>query len=470
MIITSHDIAFSSVDRPELLRVKDLSYQDQFVKKKGYVTKIHYYDKYIVDAKGYFLSGFLPRIEKYCRENNIPFETQNNIIKKPIPENVSALFTLRIDQEEMVQSGLDIGRGVLKAPTGTGKTVLISAMISAYPGIKILFLCHKTSLLLQTKEEFNNYKLGKTTIVNAQSKNLEGQIVISTIQSFSKDKILDETFDKFGAIFVDECHACSSTDGLYAKVLTKMTSPIRIGLTATLPTTEKAQFALEGLIGPVIGELSLEEAIEKEILAIPRIKLVPVPTCQALRDVRIYADTQEKDVNNASILDDLGNPIIKKGIYSIGIVEYRKRNRIIMEICQQEIEKKHSIIVYIIRLDHGERLLEMAQLLGIQAVFVRGETSVAEKEKIRKALEAKEIMLVIASVTWSEGINIRSLNTIFIAGGGKSEKDLIQKVGRGLRRTDEKFEATIYVMLDNGKYLSQHCVEQLKIFVEKGWL
>jgi len=73
-------------------------------------------------------------------------------------------------------------------------------------------------------------------------------------------------------------------------------------------------------------------------------------------------------------------------------------------------------------------------------------------------------------VAWAEGVNIRSLDCIIIAGSGKSINALIQKIGRGLRRTDTKTKATIIDCLDNGKYIADHCVARLKVYSEKGWL
>ena len=73
-----------------------------------------------------------------------------------------------------------------------------------------------------------------------------------------------------------------------------------------------------------------EEAIEKEILAVPRVKLLPVPTCEELRELRLYSSTKQKDECGNYIFDENGNHVIIRGIYDAGVVEYRKRNRIII--------------------------------------------------------------------------------------------------------------------------------------------
>ena len=121
-------------------------------------------------------------------------------------------------------------------------------------------------------------------------------------------------------------------------------------------------------------------------------------------------------------------------------------------------------------INHGERLMEIAQLMGTNPIFIRGASDSELREETRQALNKKEIKLVIATTAWKEGINIRSLDCILIAGGGKSEIALIQHIGRGLRRTKTKKTATIIDLLDQGKYLSEHCVARIKIYAEKSWL
>jgi superfamily II DNA or RNA helicase len=73
-------------------------------------------------------------------------------------------------------------------------------------------------------------------------------------------------------------------------------------------------------------------------------------------------------------------------------------------------------------------------------------------------------------VVWREGLNIKSLNAIIIAGGGKNEKDLIQACGRGARKDEGKDEFVIVDFIDSAKYLSQHFCERLGVYVSKGWI
>ncbi len=471
MKITIIDTTFGVTDEPNLLRVEEFSFKKQFVKKSGFKKSIQSYDSYVVALDGSFLVGLVPHISQYCENEKIPIEIINENSDLAIPsQSISSLFNLREDQKKCVEAALATNRGVIKAPTGSGKTVLISAIISAFPEARILFLCHTLSLLKQTQEEFNNYNLGPSSIIGGGNKDMNGRIIISTVQSFSKDNILEENFDKFDIVFVDECHHCSTNSGNYAIALSKLTTPRRYGVTATLPTGKEGQLVLEGLIGPVIADFTIEEAIEQEILAVPKIEFLAIPTCDALQNVRQYSDRKIKNEYGDFIVDENGSPIVEKGVYSIGICEYRKRNRMIIEAALEKNKRGESVLIYVNMIDHGERLMEIAELMGASPIFIRGSSDAELREETRKALHNKQILLGICTNAWVEGVNIRSLDVILLAGGGKSIIALMQKIGRGLRRTDTKTKTTIITCLDQGRYISEHIVSALKFFVEKGWL
>ena len=455
MKITIHDPTFCQTDQPKSLRVNELSFKKEFYKKEAHYGKMkrHEYHEFLINSKGFFLTGLLPRILQYCKDNKIDFEIISGPgnLSSEVPlelDEISSLFKLRDDQKILVTSTLNTNRGVITAPTGTGKTVLIAAIISAFPRAKVLFLCHTLTLLKQTQKEFDNYNLKDSSIISGANKNTNNsKIIVSTVQSFSKPELLNNLYNKFDIVFIDECHHVSTTHGLYAQTLTRLTAPRRYGFTATIPTRTEAQFALEGLVGPIIGSFPIEEAINQEILAIPKIELISIPTCEALKDLYKYSD-----------------------IYATGIVEYRKRNRIIIEKAIELNKLGKSVLIYITKIEHGERLMEMTNLLGTTSVFIRGASDTEIREETRQALNKKEILLAIATTAWGEGVNIRSLDCIFLAGGGKSELALIQRIGRGLRRTETKIEAMIIDCLDQGKYLSEHCIARLKVYIEKGWI
>lgn len=433
------------------------TYQRTFWKKGRYSKSEMTYDAFLIDKKGMFLAGFLPKILSWCKENNIDYTLQT-LIEVIKVEDVPQIpgITFRPDQLRLINTAKEKGRGVLKSPTGSGKTVIAAGISSLFKHSKILFLCHTISLITQTINEFEKFNLGPITSVGGGSKDLSGRIVVSTMQSFVKIPI-EEYCDKFDVVIVDESHHISSlkTDrkgqfqGTYAKILSTLLAPIRFGFTATLPETEEGKLALEGFIGPIIDEVTIQEGMDLEFLAKPKVKLINVPinTKISSREVTSYKD-----------------------IYLEGIVLYRQRHRLIIEEAKRLADLGQSSLIYVNHINHGERLLDVAERMGLKTYFVQGIMEGEEREKLRIALHNKEILTIIATIAWSEGVNIKSLDCIMVAGGGRSELALLQKVGRGFRRDTNKNEIVICDFLDHGRYLSNHCVERISVYVENGWL
>ena len=445
MKITIIDSIMSKVDRPDLLRPY-FSFKKEFWKKGIYKRERMKYDFFLIDKKGNFLTGFIPRITKHCQDNNIDLVIEGQLEKIKPGKILLQGLTLRDDQQRLIETALSRGRGILKSPTGSGKTIIACGIMSAYKKYRVLFLCHTISLLKQTKEEIERFGLGPVSIVGSGSKDLSGKIVVSTMQSLIKIPIEDYC-DKFDVVFIDESHHCRDFNNTYAKLLKCLLAPVKLGLTATIPTDKESVLAMEGLLGPVIDELTLEEGMRLEILAKPTVKLIKVPPNEATRDLRKYHD-----------------------IYEAGIVTFRKRNRLIIEEAKKLSDEGKSSLIYVTQIEHGERLVGIADLLGLPVTFIKGDVDAETREQLRHDLHNKKILTVIATVVWKEGINVRSLDCIMIAGGGKSELALLQTVGRGFRRDVNKKEILIIDFLDSSRYLAEHAIERLGVYIENEWI
>ena len=105
MKVTILDTSFSQTNQPTLLRIDDFAFKKEFYKKSKYQMKRQEYDSYVINSKGIFLTGLIPKILKYCNDNNIEIEVITNPKTLPsiIPQNISPLFTLREDQKTCVQ-------------------------------------------------------------------------------------------------------------------------------------------------------------------------------------------------------------------------------------------------------------------------------------------------------------------------------------------------------------------------------
>jgi superfamily II DNA or RNA helicase len=268
------------------------------------------------------------------------------------------------------------------------------------------------------------------------------------MQSFVKIPI-DQRCDYFDVVMVDEAHHVVRPDGVYAQILSTMLAPIRLGFTATVPTKQESVLTMEGLLGPVIAEQTIEEAAELEILARPKISLLSPQKNQRVRDLRKYADA-----------------------YEAGIVDNRQRNRLIAETAKNYVDEGKTVLILVTRLEHGDNLQTiLEEHLDVPTDFVEGKTDSDMREQIKTAMIEKEQKCVIATAVWREGINIPSLDVVINACGGKSEIMTLQAIGRGLRKTDNKDEVIIVDFIDRShRYLSDHYAERMSIYHEQGWI
>ena len=446
-----------------------LKYRASWFKKNKYgggSTK--YYDAYFIDKdSGQFLSGFLPRVLKYCK--SIDAYSQNKIydydklfISNPNDdfgiygnkfhngtklENLVAIsgIEFRPYQKELISKALRRQRGVILSPTGSGKTIIAIGIVSMFPKAKVLFLCHSIAILRQTMGEFKKFGFNDVSFVGDGEKDLSGRIVIGSIQSIFTLCYQTHIFD---ITIIDEVHHLSGKKTQYFQFMENNLSVIRLGFTATMPTKEESKLCIEGMLGPVIGEYKVEEGIKAGMIARPYINLVSVPPVSAVLELKKYRD-----------------------IYRKGIVENRPRNRLIMTKTSARVKEGKSVLILVKEIDHGSILKTLGEsLFDLDITYIQGSTESDVREQVRKSFSEKEIKVVISTTIWKEGVDIPSLDCVINAAGGKSEIATLQAIGRGLRRTEKKDEVEIIDFLDPYKFLARHTVMRLQIYVKMGWL
>lgn len=396
-----------------------------------------------------FYTGLIPKVKKYCDDNSLllVIEKHNpSIVRKTLllPKDV----VLRSFQEDLINKACKLQRGVLKAPTGTGKTVLGLALISSIKDLDgVLWLCHTKDLMYQTQEEAEKF-FGEESvgILGDSVKITDRFLTVATRQTF-KD-YADDLGTSYDMVIVDEAHHVTTFDGEYATILKKVFAPIRIGLTATLPTSQEALLAVEAFLGPLIGEMTINEGREQGFMANPKIKIVKIPTSQRIREIRKYTD-----------------------VYEFGVVRRLDRSRIIVDLIKKHHKVGDSVLVIVTKIAQGDLLLNLCLASDVEAEFVHGTTDAESRELTKEALNNKSMKCVIATAVWKEGVNIPELNVVINAAGGKSEIATLQAIGRGLRRTVNKSELIIYDFFDNSHhYLVSHFGERFSLYCDMNWI
>lgn len=412
--ITVENVLFSSVSKTHIAAIKPcLTVKYQKAKFDSTTRKSIYVDKSesLISSKGVFLTGFLPRLKKYLTKEKIQYEIINNAERlKPSSAPVIRNKTLRPDQYNNVMKAIKNQRGILVAPTGSGKTLLAGAIISCFPNKKALFLCDKKSLAHQAMDDFKDYGLKNISMVGDGKKDISGNIVVA-IQKSLISLNLESLSTIFDIVILDEAHHLSDKNSQHAKILENLLAPIRIGLTATYPSNPKIQSIMEGLLGPVIGELSEEEAKDQNIIVDTKVLIRKVAFDNGMMDVKNYHKARE-----------------------IGIIINQNYNRQIIKEALSWTKNGKAVLISFVEQEHGKFLKRIADELGLECELIYGETPSVKREKVKADFKQKKLLCVIASTVWKEGINIPALDVVINAAGGKSDIAIRQLKGRGTRK------------------------------------
>lgn len=451
-ILDSTDIqlnqpAFTFLDRIFRFQ-KEIYIKSKFgSKRKKQIVRILDSTKNSDGSYSYFMpTGLYEEAIHALKTGEMPYEVKGKLEKLPYEQPELRNINFREDQERMVFSALDKQRGVLVAPTGTGKTILALGIISALPkDCKILFVAHTKDLIYQFKNECEklNYKAG---LVQGQTREFNKPIVCATIQTLDKYKP-EEISDMFDCVLIDEAHYVSSFTGRYAKLLNNSLAPMKIGFTATPHKDGEGLWAGKSFLGSIVDELTVKEGNKKNLLAIPTVKFITLPK---LSSSSIY---QYRD------------------FYDTFITKNTQRNNTIIDLAKEHTRLGESVLIFVKQIEHGEILEKLAKKKKLNTKFYNGSTENETRKLILEELKSKEKLCAISTAIWREGINVPVLNAIINGVGGKSEIGTIQYVGRGTRLDEQsgKKSVIIYDFADPYKYLAEHYTERQSLFIEQGW-
>ena len=435
-------------DNPELLKalcnlytfkVKGAAFSPAFKRghwdgKKSFITK-----------KGSFRTGLLPRILKDLKKIDCePKITYTDVAETPPPLDTIEGFTYYDYQEVLITRALEIGRGVIKSPTGSGKTLIMAGLVKALQGKKMVILFNAKQLLTQTYD-FLTETCGMDSVGLCYGEGyIDGDIMLCTVQSI--EKILDRYLEAAEVLMVDECHEFCVGKITLPAIQAFQNATYRFGFTATTPSEPEKLYALEGALGEIIEEFTTKDLIEQGTLTKPFVKLIE-------REYR--AEGRDEDVGYM-------------GVYEEYIVQNLERNQIIKEVVDgiRSKNKKARVLILTKSLAHG-RILQDS--LGDGVEYLEGADSLGDRyEAISRFKQSDGNSVLIGTKILQTGVNIEEITHFINARGMKSEIATIQALGRALRKHKSKTEVIVYDFLDKEKYLKGHSNQRKKHYKSEG--
>ena len=417
-------------------------------------------------ATGQIYVGLLSYIKNYCSRNGIKYiledgvEDERNIerevvsgfVKSLKPKSKGKSLRVRDYQIDAVHHAVSRHRALLLSPTASGKSLIIYALVRYYKmmGLRTLILVPTTSLVEQMYTDFEDYGWSSGTycqkIYQGHDRKVTKDVVISTWQSLYK--LPKKYFEAFGCVIGDEAHMFKSKS--LTGIMTKLHQcRYRFGLTGTLDGTLTHRLVLEGLFGTAETIVTTKELIDKKTLADLTVKCILLKH-KNIREKMTYAEELEYLATNE-----------KRNNFIVNLLQHLDGNT----LCLFQLVEKH-----------GKPLYEQVEetITDRKTCFVYGGTDTSEREEIRGVVENEKKSVILASYgTFSTGINIRNINNIVFSSPSKSRIRVLQSLGRGLRKTDNKVSVLIYDIADdishNNKrnFTLNHFSERISLYNEQ---
>lgn len=407
----------------------------------------------IVEQK--FRTGLISRVSKLLELNNLEYEIidiRKNIVNNNNAKDIKINLNPHQFQLDAANSTLNKSHGIISSPTGTGKTIIM-ALITKLHAYRTLIVVNSRVLLDQTHEFFDKITPGGAGIVGSGSFELK-DITIATIQSLSSilgigkkqnptsnSYLLKEWFEEVGLVIHDEVHEAdnASVNGLYSQ----LKCPVFIGTTATpyswaFSTEKTKNLEMEQHFGTKLYD-------SRDIVDFIKLGLT-VP----LYINRFATPIATQYINYSSKESLRENPTEYAEVITNQIINNDERIHLLTQKVKELVTSGMSCYVFYNRIEYGKKLC--AAMSNLDPVMIQGSTPRNKRNNIFKALNSKELLLVVSDIG-SYGLNIRSLDSIILS---YPVKDFRQLKGRVCRSYPNKNFGMVLDPIDHVPFLDYH--------------
>ena len=380
-------------------------------------------------------------------------------------------FELKKDQRDAVDEWINKkGKGSIIYSTGTGKTEIafecarkMASLIRKQNPLmvfKILFLVPRIVLIQQNINRLIKYgiKKEKIGVYYGEKKDIK-EITFSTYQSIIKNFDLLRQSDM---IILDEMHMVSETAKKLSKifdVLYDNYDKLILGLTATIDENDPRYSKIMKLIPPV-KKYMIKEAVNDGRLSEPLVILKPVKMNS--EEQRIYEQTTST-IKDISLKLKAFNPLIVSKLLKTGgqrarlaklwFASVHKRKKLLNETNSKlnesvNIVKSHpkeKIMIFSETIESINNISEILKKNKIPSQVIHNKIKTKQRQDILDSW-GRNYFVLLSVHTLEIGFDIPSVSIAIIVSNTKNVHQLVQRIGRVIRKTDEKNQSLIYVV------------------------
>ena len=410
----------------------------------------------LLDQAGYDIE--LEDTRQYQTTFNFAQVSEETFKHKVWPSNhpmAGQPVVLRDYQIEIINRFLENPQCIQEVATGAGKTLTTAALslsIEQY-GRSIVIVPNK-SLVTQTEADYINLGLdvgvyfgdrkehGKQhTICTWQSLN---NMMKATKAGEAEISIMDFIEDVV-CVMVDEVHMAKA-DALKALLTGPMAHiPIRWGLTGTIPKAKHEAMSLTVSLGNVIGKLSASELQDRGVLAQCHVNIVQLKDDVEFTNYQSELKFLTSDERRMQKIAELANTVKDSG----------------------------NTLILVDRIEAGQLIHLKLEELGVpeeNVVFVSGGTKGTTRTEHYEDIATATNKIIIATYgVAAVGINIPRIFNVMLLEPGKSFVRVIQSIGRGIRKAEDKDEVVIWDITSNCKFAKRHLTQRKAFYKEASY-
>jgi superfamily II DNA or RNA helicase len=356
--------------------------------------------------------------------------------------------TLRDYQVEIINKFLNTPHCLQEIATGAGKTLITAALsskVEAY-GRSIVIVPNK-DLVKQTYDDYVNLgldvgvyygdkkEIGKThTICTWQSLNS----IKKQFRDAKSDMSLAEFVEDVVCVVVDEVHQAKAD--VLKELLTKDFAhiPLRWGLTGTIPKAEHEQISLKACLGEVVHKLAASELQEAGVLSNCHVNVMQL----------------EETVEYSNYQSELTY-----------LTSDKKRMEYISKLIEKISESGNTLIL-VDRIKAGNMIVDNVP----GASFVSGSMKTTARKDHYDEINTEDQRVLVATYgVAAVGINIPRIFNLVLLEPGKSFVRVIQSIGRGVRKAQDKDFVQIWDITSTAKFSKRHLRERKTFYKEANY-
>jgi len=323
---------------------------------------------------------------------------------------------------------------LIVAPTGAGKTIMLSALAGRVRPKKALILQHRDELVRQNMSKYVaiNTK-SRPTLFNAGAKSWQGDAVFAMVQTLSRGNNLG-SIPALDLLIVDECHHVAAASYIRIIEKVKKINPgcMVAGFTATPQRADKK--GLRTAFDNCADQIAIRELIDLGFLVPPKAFVIDI---QGVRDELSQVKKLASDFDPA------------------GVEKVMNKRTIHAEMIRHWKEKagNRQTIVFCSTIQHADDVRAAFLATGVKAETVTGDDPIGARRKLLSRFHKNDFQVLVNVGVLVEGFDEPSVGCVVLLRPCSFKSTMIQMIGRGLRPMNGKRDC---VVLDFGASLLTH--------------